>query len=369
MIISIPRERFDGETRVAATPETIRQYISWGFDVQIEQDAGLRADFSDSAYQTAGAKIISDTSTLWKTADVILKIWAPLEEEERFITSKQIIIANFQNKKDINTITNQSATCFALNKIPRISRAQNMDILSSQNNLSGYRAVIEAVNLLPQVVPLMMTAAGTVPPIKFLVLGAGVAGLQAIATAKRLGGQVYASDVRAQAKEQVESLGGKFLQVVDDTNFEAADGYAKETSEAYQEKQRQLLSDQLQKTDVVITTALIPNKPAPRLISAEMLSNMKEGSIIIDMAAAEGGNVEGSQNNQTKKINGITLLGNSNLAAKVSNTASTLYARNILNFLKTAYNPDTKNLAFDFSDEIIAKTCICKDGKLQGETL
>ena len=228
MIISIPRERFDGETRVAATPETIRQYISWGFDVQVEQGAGLKADFPDSAYQAAGAKIISDTSALWEKANIILKIWAPLKEEENYISPRQIIVANFQNRKDINTIANKPTTCFALNKIPRISRAQNMDILSSQNNLSGYRAVIEAVNLLPQVVPLMMTAAGTVPPIKFLVLGAGVAGLQAIATAKRLGGQVYALDVRTQAKEQVESLGGKFLQVVDEADFEAADGYAKD---------------------------------------------------------------------------------------------------------------------------------------------
>ena len=301
MIISIPRERRNGETRVAATPETVRRYVSLGFAVRVEQNAGRLSGFPDETYRQAGAEIVADTAALWKGASLILKIWAPQPEEDVYLSPGQTIVANFQaldNRERAAIFAARQTTCFALELIPRISRAQSMDILTSQSNLAGYKAVLKGVNMLDRALPMMMTAAGTVPPARVLILGAGVAGLQAIATAKRLGAQVYAADVRPSVKEQVESLGARFVDVENDENFEDNGGYAGETSAAYQKRQQKAVAEQLAKTDLAVTTALIPGKPAPRLISAEMLRNMPEGSVIVDMAAAAGGNVEGSQDNQ-----------------------------------------------------------------------
>lgn len=369
MIISIPRERRRHETRVAATPETVKEYISLGFTVRVEKNAGKLSGFADEAYRQAGAEIIEDPTGLWQGADVIIKIWAPLPEEDSYLAPGQTIIANFQaleNRERMAFFAARQTTCFALELIPRISRAQNMDILTSQSNLAGYKAVLTGVEALKKALPMMMTAAGTIPPAKVLILGAGVAGLQAIATAKRLGAQVFASDVRPGVREQVESLGGRFVEVENDETFEDTGGYAGETSAAYQKRQQKAIAEQLRKTDLVITTALIPGKPAPRLITAEMLSDMPEGAVIVDMAAAAGSNVEGSKDGQSICINGKTVIGDSNLAAGLPSSASTLFARNVFNFLKTAYNPETKNLIFDFADEIIAQTCICKNGEQTG---
>lgn len=369
MIISIPKELKSGETRVACSPDIVKKYVDWGITIRIEKDAGLASGFTNEDYLSAGAEITNSTQETYKGADIILKIWAPLPEEDKYLTSKQTIIANFQaleNLPRLEEFAKKQTTCFALELMPRISRAQSMDILSSQSNLAGYKAVLEAVNTLNKAIPLMMTAAGTIPPAKVLVLGAGVAGLQAIATAKRLGAQVFASDVRPQVKEQIESLGGKFVEVKSDENFETSGGYAKETSDDYKRRQSEAVAEQLKKTDIAITTALIPGRPAPRLITKEMIEAMPQGSVIIDMASASGGNVEGSKDNQTIRIGGVTVIGNSNLATGIPASASALYAKNIFNFLAPMYKPEAKNFVFNFEDELVKGTCICKEGQLTG---
>lgn len=364
MIISCPLELAPRETRVAITPETAKKFTSWGFAVNIEKNAGQKAGFSDQDYLAAGAQIVENA---YQNSDIILKIWAPLPQEDKLLSSGQTVIANFQaltQPERIKEFAQLGVTCFALDLMPRISRAQSMDILSSQSNLAGYKAVIEAVNQLNKAVPMMMTAAGTITPAKVLILGAGVAGLQAIATAKRLGAQTFASDVRPQVKEQVESLGGKFLEVKSDENFETSGGYAKETSEEYKRLQQEAVAAQLAKSDIAITTALIPGKKAPLLINKEMLKNMPAGAVVIDMASAFGGNVEGSQDGQTIEINGVKIIGNSNLAAALPYSASSLFAKNIYNFLNPMYHSDTHSIIFNFEDELIKGTCICKDGKV-----
>ncbi len=366
MIIAVPLEQAIEETRVAATPETVKKYTAWNFDVRIEKEAGKRSGFTDKEYELAGAKIIDTQQELYKHTDIILKINAPLPEEIQYLTSGQTIIANFQaltHPAHIKELADKGLICMALDMLPRISRAQNMDVLSSQSNLSGYAAVIEAASRLNKAIPLMMTAAGTVPPAKVLILGAGVAGLQAIATAKRLGAQVYAFDVRPQVKEQVESLGAKFIEVSQE-NFETSDGYAMETSLAYQKQQHAAIAAHLATTDIVITTALIPGKQAPILITEDMLKRMPDGAVIIDMAAASGGNVEGSINGQSIKINDIEIIGNSNPARLIPATASKLFANNIYNFLASQYQTDSKRIVFNFEDELIGKVCVAKGGKL-----
>lgn len=367
MIIAIPKEIRKGENRIATSPEVVKKLVSIGFEVNVEQNAGIKSSFTDADFALAGASIIDKTEDLYKNANIILKIWAPLAEEEKFLEPNMAIIANFHyiyDKDSVEKLANKGVMCFALNLIPRISRAQSMDILSSQSNLAGYKAVLEAVNKLPKAVPMMMTAAGTIAPTKFLILGAGVAGLQAIATAKRLGGIVFASDVRAAAKEQVESLGAKFVEVKSDENLETLGGYAKETSEDYQKRQAEAVKEQLAKTDIVITTALIPGRKAPILITKDMLKVMPKGAIIVDMATENGGNVEDAKDNEITNIDGVSIIGNSNIASLVPNSASSLFAKNILNFIFPMYKSDTKSLEFNFDDEIIKKTCICKDGKL-----
>lgn len=369
MILAAVRELKPGEKRVAATPEVVKKLVAMGFTFRIEKNAGLDAGFSNEDYLNAGGIICNSAKETYKEADIILKIWAPLPEENKLLKSGQTIIANFSsytNRKQIEKLAALGLQCFALELMPRISRAQSMDILSSQSNLAGYKAVTEAVNHLNKAVPMMMTAAGTIAPAKILILGAGVAGLQAIATAKRLGAQVFASDVRPQVKEQVESLGGRFLEVKTDESFETAGGYAKETSAEYKKKQSEAVANQLKVTDIAITTALIPGKKAPLLITAEMIKNMPRGAVIVDLATEAGGNVEGSQNNAVIDINGVTIIGNSNLAAEIPYSASRLFANNIFNFLSPMYEAEQKTIIFNYTDELIHDTCICKDGNLTG---
>lgn len=369
MIIAAVKEIRAGEKRVAATPETVKKLVGMGFSFRIEKDAGLSAGFTNEDYLSAGAEICNSAKETYKGAELVFKIWAPLPEENKFLSAGQTIIANFNsyaNRSQIEKLAALGLQCFALELLPRISRAQSMDILSSQSNLAGYKAVIEAVSRLNKAVPMMMTAAGTIAPAKVLVLGAGVAGLQAVATAKRLGAQVFASDVRPQVKEQVESLGGRFVEVKSDENFETVGGYAKETSEDYKKKQSEAVAEQLKKTDIAVTTALIPGKKAPRLITAAMLKEMPRGAVVVDMAAESGGNVEGSKNNETVEINGITIIGNSNLAAEIPYSASQLFAKNVFNFITPMYEAEQKTIIFNYTDELIHNTCICKDGNLTG---
>ena len=370
MTIAILKETTPSETRVAATPDVVKKYVDLGFKIQVESSAGVAAGFSDAQYSSAGAKICKTPADTLKKANIIIKVNAPLLSEDHLFSPKQIVIADFKalsSPQRIEHFCKLGLTCFALDLLPRISRAQGMDILSSQSNLAGYKAVIEAFNLLPQAAPMMMTAAGTVPPAKVLVLGAGVAGLQAIATAKRLGAIVYASDVRPATKEQVESLGGKFLNIESEQNAETSGGYAQATSKQFQKMQQKAIGEILPQINIVITTALLPGKPAPRLISATMLKKMAKGSVVIDMASSSGGNVEGSQNNKTVDINGIKIVGNSNLAASIPLSASKLFAQNIFNFIKSQFNNEQKELKFDFSDELISATCICQNGKVYQE--
>lgn len=367
MLIAVPKEIKNGETRVAVSPEIVKKYKAMGLDVHIESSAGEASGFSDNDYRNAGAGIKKNAAETYHNADIVCKIWAPEPAEDKYLTKQMNIFANFSaltNQERIRQLSQIGLTAFGLELMPRISRAQSMDILSSQSNLAGYAAVLQAVNALSQAVPMMMTAAGTVAPAKALILGAGVAGLQAIATAKRLGAMVYASDVRPQVKEQVESLGGKFVEVKSDESFETSGGYAKETSEEYKKKQQEAVADQLTRTNFAVTTALIPGRPAPRLISKEMLLKMPAGAVVVDMASASGGNVEGSVDGQTVKINGVTVIGNSNLAAAFPASASPLFAKNIYNFLSILYNAETKSFNYNFEDELIKGTCLCHQGKV-----
>lgn len=368
MIIALPKETTPHEKRVALTPEIVSRFITWGYQVKVEKHAGTTAGFSDKDYRNAGAEIAADAAKTYAGADIVCKIWAPLPAEDKYLKKGMTVIANFQaldNMKRTDKFAALGLTCFALEMIPRISRAQSMDILSSQSNLAGYKAVIEAVNRLDKAVLMLMTAAGTISPAKILILGAGVAGLQAVATAKRLGAQVYASDVRPQVREQVESLGGRFLDIETDESLENADGYAKETTEDYQKKQKQAIAEQLKKTDILITTALIPGKTAPRLVDKEMLALMPDGSIALDMAASSGGNIEGSAEGKETEISGVRVLGASNLASELPNTASRLFANNIYNFLNAMYDSEKHKIVFRFEDELVNKTCICKDGEIR----
>ncbi|MDD4556371.1 MAG: NAD(P) transhydrogenase subunit alpha [Alphaproteobacteria bacterium] len=363
MIISVAKEVKAQERRIALSLETAQKYLAMGFELQVEKGAGELSGIKDEDFAKIGVKIVENA---YQGTDVLLKIWAPIEEEFSRIEANTTILAHFDYAFDTDKMSQLQAkntTCFALNLMPRISRAQSMDILSSQSNLAGYKAVIDAVAELDKAVPLMMTAAGTVAPVRFLILGAGVAGLQAVATAKRLGGIVFASDVRPQVKEQVESLGGRFVDVKTDENLETSGGYAKETSEAYQRKQNEAVKEQLKTTDVLITTALIPNKKAPLLVTKEMLKLMPEGSVAIDLAAESGGNIEGTKNGGTVEISGVKVIGDSQLASKLSASASKLYARNLFNFLSPMYDKATKKFQFNFDDEIVQKTCLFKTGE------
>ena len=374
MKIAIPKELLNNETRVSTTPDIVKKYVDLGFEVVVEKNAGSASGFEDQDYKNQGAKIVAKAEDVYKGADIVLKVAPLMLEDEKndelsLIEKNAIVIANMNclaDKDRIKKIAKKVNTAFALELMPRISRAQGMDILSSQSNLAGYRAVIEGAYEFNKVLPMMMTAAGTVPPAKVLVIGAGVAGLQAIATAKRLGAVVFAYDVRPAVKEQVESLGAKFVVVDEEAmkNAETSSGYAKEMDKDYQKKQEEVLASQLEKVDIVITTALIMGKKAPVLITDEMLARMKKGSVIVDLAVEAGGNCSASKLGKVVEKNGIKIVGHLNLAGRASGNASQLFAKNIFNFISPFFDKNTGNLNFNYDDELVKGTCIIKDGKV-----
>ncbi len=368
MKLVVPREVSAGETRIAASPDTVKKYISLGFDVHVETKAGLAAGMTDADFEAAGATIAQNN--IYENADVILKIRCPNDEEISKIKKDAIVIAHLSaltDEKAITALKNAKITAFAMELMPRITRAQSMDILSSQSNLAGYKAVLDAAGEFGSAFPMMMTAAGTVPPAKVFIMGAGVAGLQAVATAKRLGAVVTAYDVRPATKEQVESLGGKFV-IVDEQamkDAETSGGYAKEMSDEYKQKEQEVLKDHIAKQDIVITTALIPGREAPKLVFDESLQAMKQGSVLVDLAVEAGGNVEGAVAGETVERHGTKIIGHLNVAGRLPKDASQLFAKNILNFL----TPHVKDevLTFDFDDETVSGTCVTKDGAFARE--
>ena len=374
MKIAIAKETKTLEKRVAATPETVKKFISLGTSVKVEKDAGIRSNILDSEYEKSGAKIISDPKELLINTDVVLKVnsisnnGTGSDNIELYKNNTTLIgfLKPLQDKENIKLIAKKGIDAFAVELIPRISRAQSMDALSSQSNLAGYKAVINAVNILSKATPMMMTAAGTIAPAKVLVIGAGVAGLQAIATAKRLGAIVSAFDVRSATKEQVESLGAKFIEVDDisstQSSHEDAGGYAKTMSKEYQVKQREILHKTIKDQNIVITTALIPGKEAPEIITSEMVNDMQQGSIIVDLAAEAGGNCKLTKLDKDEIVNGVTIIGPSNLPSEVAQDASSLYAKNLFNFVSLMIKDGKFNL--DFNDDIIKMSCVSYNGKV-----
>lgn len=370
MKIAIPRERRAHEARVATSPETARKLIGLGCEVVVEKGAGERAAYPDHVYRDAGADIVPDEGQALAEADVVLKVQRPQVEDELGLIRQGAVLIGvldpYRAGDDIKAIAERGLTSFAMEFLPRITRAQSMDVLSSQSNLAGYKAVLDAAAEFGRAFPMMMTAAGTVPPARALVMGAGVAGLQAIATAKRLGAIVSASDVRPAAKEQVESLGASFVAVEDEEfrQAEAAGGYAKEMSEEYNKKQAALIADTIKKQDIVITTALIPGRPAPVLVSEDMVKSMKPGSVIVDLAVEQGGNCALSQPGKVITKHGVKILGHLNVPSRLAADASALYARNLFNFLQLMIDKESKSLKIDWEDEIIKSTCVTRDGKV-----
>ncbi len=374
MKIAVPKERRAFETRVAASPDTVKKFIGLGCEVLVEKDAGLAASFTDEAFVAAGATIVKTPAVLYKDADLVLKVQRPMTADEGSDEIAQIkkgtvlfsVLQALTSKAYVEQLAAAGVDAFAMELMPRISRAQSMDVLSSQSNLAGYKAVIDAAAEFNRALPMMMTAAGTVPPARVLVMGAGVAGLQAIATAKRLGAVVYAFDVRAAAKEQVESLGGKFVVVDEEAmkNAETSGGYAKEMGDEYKKKQAQATAEQAEKADIVICTALIPGRPAPVLITEEMVKGMKPGSVIVDLAVEMGGNCPLSEYGKIVKKHGVTLMGHANVPGRIASDASMLYAKNIWNFVSTMIDKDTKTLKPNLTDELVQGTLVCRDGKL-----
>lgn len=364
MKIAIPAETDLAEPRVAATPDTVKKMVSLGADVAVERDAGRRSGILDAEYEAAGAVIGADVA---RDADVVLRVRRPSGPELSAYKRGALVLGimdPFGNEAALRTLAEAGIVAFAMELMPRITRAQSMDVLSSQANLAGYRAVIEAAAEFGRAFPMMMTAAGTVPAARVFVMGAGVAGLQAIATARRLGAIVTATDVRPAAKEQVESLGAKFVAVEDEEfkQAETAAGYAKEMSKDYQAKQAALVAEHIKKQDVVITTALIPGRPAPRLISREMVASMKPGSVIVDLAVERGGNVEGALADQVADVNGVKIVGHLNVSGRLAASASSLYAKNLLAFLESLIDKTTKELAVKWDDELVKGTALTRDG-------
>lgn len=372
--IAVTKERRANETRVAATPDSIKKLIGMGFAVTVETGAGAGAAIPDADYEAAGAKIAKSAAEAVKGADILFKVRGPEAAEIKALKPGALVVALLNphiEKEQLKALAESGATAAAMEFVPRISRAQSMDALSSQANLAGYRAVIEAAHAYGRGMPMMMTAAGTVAAAKVFVMGAGVAGLQAIATARRLGAVVTATDVRPAAKEQVESLGAKFT-AVEDEEFKAAEtaaGYAKEMSAEYKAKQAALVAEHVKKQDIVITTALIPGRPAPRLLSAEHVASMKPGSVIIDMAVEQGGNTEGAKFGETVvTANGVKIVGIANLPGAVAADASNLYARNLVSFAGLLVNKEGA-LAPDWEDEILKAAVVVQGGKITHPSL
>ncbi len=367
MRIAVLAESDKAEPRVAATPETVKKYTALGADVAVQAGAGAGAGISDADFAAAGAKIGANPAEALVGADVILRVRRPGAHEIAGAKHGAAVIAimdPFGHERALAELAKAGATAFAMEFMPRITRAQVMDVLSSQANLAGYRAVIEAAAEYGRAIPMMMTAAGTVPAAKIFVMGVGVAGLQAIATARRLGGIVSATDVRPATKEQVESLGAKFIAVENDEfrQAETAGGYAKEMSPEYQAAQAELVAAHIAKQDIVITTALIPGRPAPKLISAEMARSMRAGSVVIDLAAERGGNCALTRPGETIVDHGVKIVGATNLPGRMASTASSLYARNLFAFVETLISKETKSLAINWDDEIVKATCLTRDG-------
>ncbi len=363
MIVGSIKENVSLEKRVSITPETAKNIINLGLIVNLEKNYAVHLGIEDKQYEETGVKFYNSSKEVINNSNLILKVNCPTDEEIKDLKEKTILVGILnpsKNQDKLKDILKKNINIFSLELLPRISRAQSMDVLSSQSNLAGYRAVIESIYEFERAVPMMMTAAGTVPAAKVLVIGAGVAGLQAIATAKRLGAIVSATDVRAASKEQVESLGGKFLMVEQEENLETAGGYAKEASEEFKKKQADLLKEAMIKNDIVICTALIPGRPAPRILNEELVKLMRPGSIIYDLAAEQGGNAAYSEVDKINIVNGIKIIGIKNLMNKLPSTASSLYAKNLFSFIRNLYSKDNKEFNINLEDEIISKTLIKK---------
>ncbi|CBL46138.1 Alanine dehydrogenase [gamma proteobacterium HdN1] len=371
MQIGIPAEIVAGETRVAATPETVKKYVQLGYSVVVQSGAGVASSCTDDAYIQAGATIAASAADTYKEADLVLKVRAPQADEVTLLKKGAEVLGIYapHNNPHFDAYAAQGISCYAMELVPRITRAQSADVLSSQANLAGYKAVLMAANEYQRLFPMLMTAAGTVKPARVVILGVGVAGLQAIATAKRLGAIVEANDVRPAVKEQVESLGGKYIEVQmteeEKKGAETAGGYAREMSDDYKRRQVELVAKHVSQADIVITTALIPGRPAPRLVTAETVAKMKPGSVIVDMAVETGGNVEGAKANETVVTeNGVKIIGNTNIPATVAAEASALYARNLLNFLQPMYDKEAKQFKLNPKDDVVGPTVIVSNGEV-----
>src|SRR5262250_2413208 len=366
MRIAVAREIDATENRVAATPETVKKMKALGADVAVEPNAGTKSGIPDAEFTAAGATVIEAAA---KDADVVLKVRRPAASELTRYKKGALVIAMmdpYGEDAALKAMADAGIIAFAMELLPRITRAQVMDVLSSQANLAGYRAVIDAAAEFGRALPMMMTAAGTVPATRVFIMGAGVAGLQAIATARRLGAIVTATDVRPAAKEQVESLGAKFI-AVEDEEFKAAEtagGYAKEMSKDYQAKQAALVAEHIKKQDIVITTALIPGRPAPRLISKDMVTSMRPGSVIVDLAVERGGNCEAAKPGEVAEVGGVKIIGHLNVPGRIAASASSLYARNLFAFLETLVDKKEKKLAVKWDDEIVKATMLTRDGAI-----
>ena len=369
MKLAILKERRAGETRVAATPESVKKFKGLALDVIVETGAGAGARMSDADYTAAGAVIAPDASAALADADIVLKVRGPDDGEITKMKKGAVLaalLAPYTEKETAAKLAAQGVSAFAMEFIPRISRAQAMDVLSSQANLAGYKAVIDAAAIFGRAMPMMMTAAGTIAPARVMIMGVGVAGLQAIATARRLGAIVSATDVRPATKEQVESLGANFVAVIDDEfkQAETAAGYAKEMSKEYQAKQAALIAETIKKQDIVITTALIPGRKAPVLVTEEMVKSMKPGSVIVDLAVEQGGNCPLSKPDQVIEVGGVIIMGYTNLPARLAVDTSSLYARNLFNFVSLIVDKKTGALALDWNDDIVKGAGLTRDGAI-----
>ncbi len=372
MKLVVLKERRPHERRVAATPETVKKFIALGYEVAVERGAGLEASCTDAAYESAGASLVDAGAA--RDADIVLKVQRPLtaaegQDEIGALKPGAIVVATFNpyaSKAELPLYAQQGVATLAMELVPRITRAQSMDVLSSQSNLAGYKAVLDAAAEYGRAFPMMMTAAGTIPPARVMVMGAGVAGLQAIATARRLGAVVSATDVRLAAKEQVESLGATFVVAESDElkNAETSGGYAKEMSDDFKQKQAALIAETIKKQDIVICTALIPGRAAPQLVSEAMVRSMKPGSVIIDLAVEQGGNCALSQPGQIVEVDGVKIVGHRNVPSRLAADASALYARNIYNFIAAYHDKEQKLFALKPDEEIIKAMLLTHDGKI-----
>ena len=361
MLIGSIKENLSLEKRIAITPDVAKKYVNLGIKISLSENYGTHLGIADNEFKEAGATIIKDEKELINNSDLIVQLSLLSEDKLSIVKEGQSVVGvlnPYANKEKIESLTKKKINLFSLEFLPRITRAQSMDILSSQANLAGYKAVIESFANFEKAIPMMMTAAGTIPAAKVLVVGAGVAGLQAIATAKRMGAIVFATDVRMASKEQVESLGGKFLTVEGSDNMETEGGYAKEASDDFKKKQEELLGETLKKIDIVICTALIPGKKAPLIVKENMINNMQAGSVIYDLAAAQGGNTAFTEADKVIDKGGVRIMGETNILNKLPISASSLYAKNVFNFVSNLYDKENKKININLEDEIIEKTLI-----------